>query len=158
MESFFQIRFRINDRKPKSIETNIEAWILIKVQSFFFNQCICLDKLYKLMESFFSKFWIRFLVFDWKLKNIRTIREAWILIKVHCVIPISMDTSRRALTNGKLFSNFGILFRINYNFFKISWVYACEGGGRHLCCSARILVYYLHLQVKNTNFKYFNIT
>ena len=32
---------------------------------------------------------------------------------------ISMDLTRLALqTNGKLFSNFGIIFRISYNFFK----------------------------------------
>ena len=31
-----------------------------------------------------------------------------------------MDSSQRALqTNGKLLSNFGIIFRINYNFYKI---------------------------------------
>ena len=33
---------------------------------------------------------------------------------------ISMDLTQQALqTNGKLFSNFGIIFRISYTFFKI---------------------------------------
>ena len=53
MESFFQIRFWINGRKPKDIETNSEAWILIKVQCVMY-QWIHLDKLYKLIESFFK--------------------------------------------------------------------------------------------------------
>ena len=39
--------------KSKNIETNSEAWVLIKVQCVIY-QWIRLDKLYKLMERFFS--------------------------------------------------------------------------------------------------------
>ena len=48
----FQIRFRIFDWKPKIFQKNSEAWILIKFQCVKY-QGICVDKLYKLMESFF---------------------------------------------------------------------------------------------------------
>ena len=53
----FRISYRIFDWKPNIFETNSEAWILIKVQCVIY-QWIRLDKLYKLMESFFqiSKF------------------------------------------------------------------------------------------------------
>ena len=37
----------------KNIQANIEAWLLIKVQCVIY-QWIRLDKLYKLMESFFQ--------------------------------------------------------------------------------------------------------
>ena len=47
----YQIHFQINGRKLKNIQTNSEAWILIKFQ-FFMCQWICINKLYKLMESF----------------------------------------------------------------------------------------------------------
>ena len=55
MENFFkfQISFGINGRKPKNIQTNSEAWILIKVQCVIY-QWIRFDKFYKLMESFFQ--------------------------------------------------------------------------------------------------------
>ena len=42
-------------KKSKNIETNSEAWVLIKVQCVIY-QWIRLDKLYKLMESFFKNF------------------------------------------------------------------------------------------------------
>ena len=58
MEGFFQIRFRIIGRKPNNIQTNREAWILIKVH-YLIHQWIRLDKLCKLME-FFSNFGIIF--------------------------------------------------------------------------------------------------
>ena len=41
--------------KLKNIEMNSEAWVLIKVQCVIY-QWIRLDKLYKLMESFFKNF------------------------------------------------------------------------------------------------------
>ena len=47
-----------------------------------------------------------------------------------------MDLSRQALlqTNGKLLSNFGIIFRINYNFFKIIVALGlCMRGGGGIC-------------------------
>ena len=46
----------------KNIQINSEAFILIKLQ-FVLNQWIRLDKLYKLMESFFSDFKLVFEVF-----------------------------------------------------------------------------------------------
>ena len=49
----FQICFQNFGWKPKNIRTNREAWILIKVQCSKY-QWIRLDKLYKLMESFFQ--------------------------------------------------------------------------------------------------------
>ena len=42
------------DRKLKNIQTNSEAWILIKVQCVIY-QWIRLEKPYKVMESFFLK-------------------------------------------------------------------------------------------------------
>ena len=48
---------------------------------------------------------------------------------------ISMDLTQRALqANGKLCSNFGIIFQISYNCLKYywCWVYASEVG-RYLC-------------------------
>ena len=48
MESFF---FQIIGWKPKNIQTNSEAWILIF--QWVMYQCIRLDELYKLMESLF---------------------------------------------------------------------------------------------------------
>ena len=81
----FWIRFRINWRKPKNIETNSQVWILTKVQCFIY-QWICLDKLYKVMESFFLQNSDFFRIFGWKPKNIRTNNEAWILINFQCVI------------------------------------------------------------------------
>ena len=59
----------------------------------------------------FSNYWRKT-----KKKN-PTNSEAWILIKVRCVM--SMDSSRQALlTNEKIFSNFGVIFRINCIFFE----------------------------------------
>ena len=55
----FQIRFWINGRKPKNIQTNSVVWILIKVQCVIY-QWVRLDKLYKLMENFFLNFGIIF--------------------------------------------------------------------------------------------------
>ena len=50
-----------------------------------------------------------------------------------------MDSSQRALqTNGKLFSNFGIIFRISYIFLlKVALVYACEEGEAFVLISTR---------------------
>ena len=80
----------------------------------------------------FSNFEIIFPIIGRKQKNIQTNSEAGILVKVQCVIHISMDSSRRALqTNGKLFSN------IRNNFLKIIVALGIntfvEGGGGHLC-------------------------
>ena len=63
--------------KSKNIETNSEAWVLIKVQCVIY-QWIRLDKLYKLMERFFLKFRICFWIIDWKSKN--EVGEAFVLI------------------------------------------------------------------------------
>ena len=52
MEIFFKFIFGIIGEQPKNIQTNSEAWILVKVQ-YVIYQWIRLDKLYKLMESFF---------------------------------------------------------------------------------------------------------
>ena len=49
----FRIIFRINGRKPKNIQMNSEVWILIKLQCVIY-QWIWLDKLYKLLKSFFQ--------------------------------------------------------------------------------------------------------
>ena len=48
----FQIRFQIIGRKQKNIQTNSELYVIY--------QWICLDMLYKLIESFFSNFEIIF--------------------------------------------------------------------------------------------------
>ena len=55
----FRICFRIIDRKPKNIQMNRKAWILIRVQCVVY-QWIRLDKLYRLMECFFLIFWNHF--------------------------------------------------------------------------------------------------
>ena len=81
----FQINFQIIGRKPKNIQMNSEAWILIRVQCVIY-QWIRLDKLYKLMETFFFKFRIRFQIIERKPKNIQTNSEARILLKFHCII------------------------------------------------------------------------
>ena len=49
MERFF----KLENRKPKNIQTNNKVWILINFQCVEY-QWISLDKLYKLMESFFQ--------------------------------------------------------------------------------------------------------
>ena len=63
-KSFYQISNLFSNFWPKT--ENSEAWILIKVQ----YQWICLDKLYKLMESLFQ---ISFWNFGQKPKNILTV-------------------------------------------------------------------------------------
>ena len=72
------------------------------------------------MERFFFKFQICFRIICLKPKNIQTsLNEACIDQKCN-VLYILMDSSRQALqTNGKLFSNFGVFFPINYLFFKL---------------------------------------
>ena len=73
---FFQISnfFPIYGRKPKNIQTNSEAWILIKVQCVIY-QWICLNELYKLRKSFFQisfwNFWLKIENFGRKRKNIQ---------------------------------------------------------------------------------------
>ena len=52
---------------------------------------------------------------------------------------ISINLSQRALeTNDKLFTNFGIIFRINYNFLKYywCWLYASDVGEAFVLNSA----------------------
>ena len=56
----FLIRFRFFGRKPNNIQRNSEALILIKVQCVIIYQWIRLDKLYKLIERYFSNFGIIF--------------------------------------------------------------------------------------------------
>ena len=70
-EPFFklQIRFRIDGRKPNIIQTNSEAWLLIKVPCVLY-QWISFDTLYKLIESFFQ-FGNHFRITDRKAKNIQ---------------------------------------------------------------------------------------
>ena len=51
----FQISFRNFGWKPKNIQNNNEAWMLIKLQCVIY-QWIRLNELYKQMESFFSNF------------------------------------------------------------------------------------------------------
>ena len=65
---------------------------------------IRLNELYKLMESFFQIL-NSFQNFGQKSKNIQTIREAWILIKVQCIIYqwIWLDKLYEVWTNEKLF-------------------------------------------------------
>ena len=56
--------------------------MLIKLQCVMY-QWICLNELYKLAnEKLFFKFQISFQNFGWKLENIQTNREAWIVINV----------------------------------------------------------------------------
>ena len=96
----------------------------------------------------FFKFRTRFWIIGRKSKNIRTIREAWILIKVQSMCYTSMDSSQRALRTDESSSNFGIIFWINYNFFEIivALGLCMRGGGRmHLCWSARVLL--LHTDI-----------
>ena len=157
---FFKFQIRNFFRKPKNVQKNSVAWILIKLQCVTY-QWICLNELYKIIESFFQ-IQISFRYFGWNPKNIQTNREAWILIVLQCVIYqwirldklykfffsnfnffsnywpkskkysnsvnidqiamcyISMDLTRQTLqNNGKLVSNFGIIFRISYNFSKL---------------------------------------
>ena len=57
--NLFRIK-SINGQKTENIQTNNMVWILIKVQCVIY-QWIRLNKLYKLMESFFSHFGIIFL-------------------------------------------------------------------------------------------------
>ena len=85
-------------RKPKNIQKNSKAWILIYQCNIliYMYQCIRLNDLYKLMKSFFqilnsfSKFWAEnrkiFRNFGRKTKNIQKNSKAWILIKSQCVI------------------------------------------------------------------------
>ena len=63
----FQFVFELMVEKSKNIETNSEAWVLIKVQCVIY-QWIRLDKLYKLMERFFFKFKNLFLFLNYWLK------------------------------------------------------------------------------------------
>ena len=84
----FQIHVRVISRKPKNITRNSEAWILIKVQCVIY-QWIQLDKLYKLMESFFQ-ISISFLNFDRKPNFFQKNREAWMVTKLQCVIYLSI--------------------------------------------------------------------
>ena len=70
-------------------------------------------------EKLFYKFQICFRNVDRKPKNIqKNSSEAWILIKVKCDIYqwIWLDKLYKLWS---FFSNFGIIFRISCNFFKI---------------------------------------
>ena len=70
-EPFFklQIRFRIDGRIQNIIQTNSEAWILIKVQCVLY-QWISFDTLYKQIGSFFQ-FGNHFRITGRKTKNIQ---------------------------------------------------------------------------------------
>ena len=119
---------------PKSIPSvcttifNLIAGLLFLSKIFdVIHQWICLDELYKLLESFFSnKFKLVFelLTEDQKLYIFRSsannsAKSKGVNIDQSAMCYISMDLSQQALqTNGKRFSNFGIIFWINYNFFK----------------------------------------
>ena len=94
---------------------NREARILIKLKCVVY-QCIRHYKLYKLMKSsFFFQISISFSNYWPKAKKYSNP----VNIDQSTMYYISMDLIRQALqTNGKLFSNFGIIFRISYHFFK----------------------------------------
>ena len=92
----FKFIFELMVEKSKNIETNSEAWVLIKVQCVIY-QWIRLDKLYKLMERFF-----------FQISNLFLFLNYWLKIKKYSI------------------NN------------KVGFMQArC---GRHLCCSARVLV------------------
>ena len=77
LEPFFklQIRFRIDGRKPNIIQTNSEAWILLKVQCVLY-QLIGFDTLYKLIGSFFFNFVIIFELLTEKQKIFKSIEKS----------------------------------------------------------------------------------
>ena len=65
---------------------------------------------------------------------------------------VSMDLTRQALqTNGKLFPNFGIIFRIGYNFFFLIIVALdlCKGCGGGICLISTRSIFY-----RSTSCKY----
>ena len=71
-----------------------------------------LYELYKLIESFFQILISNYCPKTEKFSNRVNIDRS-------AMYYISMDLTQQALqTNGKLFSNFGIFFRISYNFLK----------------------------------------
>ena len=68
LQTKFQIRFRIFGRKQEIFQMNSEAWILIDQIAMCMYQWICVNELYKLMESFFFQISNSFLIFDRKPK------------------------------------------------------------------------------------------
>ena len=82
------------------------------------------------------KVFFKFRIIGWKPNNNQTNSNAWILIKMQCVIYqwICLDKLYKLI--GSLFSNFGIIFRINYNF--LNFLHAWRW--RHFCWSAHVLV------------------
>ena len=118
---FFQISYlfvsEILAENRKNIRTNSEAGILIKVQCFMY-QWILLDKFYKLMEVFsYFEFVLEIVAIGRKPENIRTNREAWILMKVQCFIFqwIRLDMLYICRLLMKAFVQISE-FRISYNF------------------------------------------
>ena len=79
-KSFFKFVFELMAEKSKNIETNSEAWVLIKVQCVIY-QWIRLDKLYKLMERFFSNLEFVF-VFELLTENPKIFnnKQGWVYV------------------------------------------------------------------------------
>ena len=89
--------FRINGRKPKNIQTNSEAWILIKLQCVICHW-ILLNERYKQMESFFR---ISFELMAENQKIFKQMRGVNIDQSAMCYL--SMNLARQTLqTNEKL--------------------------------------------------------
>ena len=83
-------------------------------------QWIRVNELYKLMESFFQ---IRFRIIGQKPKNIKTNSEAWISIKVQCVIYQWIRHDKFYKQMEYFFSNFEFVFELlaeNRKIFK--WI------------------------------------
>ena len=109
-------------------------------------QWICLNDLGKLMWFFFIfKFWISVWIFYRKQKCFQTNSEAWILIKVQCVIYqwIRIDKLYKLIESfiqiSNSFSNYWpktekYLMHNKVGFMQVRW-------GRHLCWSAHVLVF-----------------
>ena len=59
-----------------------------------------------------------FIIFADSMFNLNSHKEYFDFQRIYCAMCYtSMDLTRQALeTDGKLFSNFGIIFRINHNF------------------------------------------
>ena len=91
---------------------------MIKVQRLIY-QWICLDKLYKLMESFFfqisnsfSNYWLKTEKYSREYRGVN--------IDQIPICYISIDSSQQALQKFFIKSFFiGIIFRMSYTFFKI---------------------------------------
>ena len=136
--SKFQILFWSFGQKPKNIEKNSKAWILIKLQCALY-QLFRPNKLYKHTISFFFKF-NSFRNFGRNPKNIQTNSEASILIKLQCVVYqwIILDELFK-LMKFFFFLISGFFFLFSCNFLIEYWrcVYASEVGEAFVLNSRR---------------------